>query len=144
MSGHEHTGVIDNHIFVRALASQGGEIALCCTLTIQPVQTFALCLHNFAAAIHIPVVASPTEQGQYNMDLPGCQRVLPSWIGKRIPFYFLAEKLPSYLHHFHDQKTMDETGSFVQSISNSLERRGLYDRFKREADEGAELAGKYF
>ena len=46
---------------VQALASQGGEVALCSALvSTKPVQTSAGCLHPFAAATHIPVVALPT------------------------------------------------------------------------------------
>lgn len=46
---------------VRALASQGGEATLEPALhSTGPVQTSAGCLHPFAAAAHIPVVALPT------------------------------------------------------------------------------------
>jgi hypothetical protein len=46
---------------VQALALEGVETALCCTLfSIQPVQTCAECLHSFAAAVRIPVGALPT------------------------------------------------------------------------------------
>ena len=46
---------------VRALASQGGEVALDSALfSTGPVQTSVECLHSFAAATHIPVVALPT------------------------------------------------------------------------------------
>ena len=46
---------------MRALASQGGEATLEPALhSTGPVQTSAGCLHPFAAAAHIPVVALPT------------------------------------------------------------------------------------
>ena len=48
-------------MLVQASTPKGGEITLCCTFSIQPVQTFSLCLHNSAAVIHIPSVASPTD-----------------------------------------------------------------------------------
>ena len=54
-------GILHLCATVQALASQGGEIALCSALvSTKPVQTSAGCLHPFAAAIHIPVVALPT------------------------------------------------------------------------------------
>ena len=60
---------------VRALASQGGEVALDSALfSTGPVQTNEGCLHPFAAATHIPAVALPTGlQGYYTSTFTFCQ-----------------------------------------------------------------------
>jgi len=50
-----------HRLTVRALASQGGEIALDDTfVSISPVHTLLWCLHHFAAATHILMAALPT------------------------------------------------------------------------------------
>ena len=38
-----------------------------------PVQTISWCLHHFAATVHIPAVALPTEHFYLNMIFTGCQ-----------------------------------------------------------------------